>query len=134
MKTANAVEKFRRIERLALETMLDLAALIVLFLGFICGAAVALLTLGGLGILDAVLFSGLSLLGGILGWGLLSAAAENLRVTKSSAGLEYAGKISGTHYVPYMACSECGARLLSIEKCQCCDAEIVDSHATSHVG
>ena len=133
MKTAHAIEKFKRIERVALETLLDIAATMTLLAGFVCSAIFILLAVLGLEPVVTIGLACLSAICTVVGWGILSAAAEHLRVGKSSAGLEYSGEISGTHLVPYMACSECGARLLSLETCQCCGAEIAEATDESNV-
>lgn len=63
-------------------------------------------------------------------WAVLKAFAEQLRIQKRTAGLDYDGAISGARLEVTHYCGYCGQLLHSEHRCDACGATVVDEGAT----
>lgn len=118
--TAKPIPKRRRINGTGLESVLDFAARFVLVLGILSALSVYLIA--GFG---AIVPACSLLFGSFLNWLLFRSLAELIRLLKRIAGLDYAGRISGSYFDNVPTCGNCGAILRSDVCCNGCGARLV---------
>jgi hypothetical protein len=123
MITAQPVEKIRSTNSNSLESLWDLLAVVVLFLG-LCTAIGLLLVPLFWGSLWGVLFSPLQVLSTWAGWLVCRSIAEHIRIQKKIAGLTYLGQISGPGSETVIVCGNCQNLLHSPDRCDHCGASI----------
>lgn len=123
MITAQSVEKKRPTNSNSLESLWDLLAVVVLFLG-LCTAIGVLLVPLFWGSLSGVLFSPLVGFASFSSWLVCRTVAELLRIQKKIAGLSYLGQISCPGSETVLVCSNCQHLLHSIDRCDQCGATI----------
>ena len=114
--TAKRIEKRQLRRGIGLETIVDIAAIAIVILGFL--VTLILLVTGPVA-------SGCTLIGTFFNWLLLRCLAEHLRLQKKIAGCEFQGKISGPSEEVISTCSYCGQMLHSNSRCDACGAQIV---------
>ncbi|WP_413432743.1 hypothetical protein [Crateriforma spongiae] len=117
--TATPVPERRRVTSTAIESLLDLAAIVILCLG----VAASITVLAWVGIVGLGMACWL-ILGSFLNWLVFRALAEVIRLLKRSVDLDYAGRISGSYVDTVMTCSNCGAILRSDVCCDSCGARL----------
>ncbi len=101
------------------ETMLDGAAITIVFLGLVLAAVSGLMfPFGGAAAV------GLILLNTAIAYYLFRALADVIRLLKKSNGMPYSGKVASGPVIPVFKCSDCNAILRSGLKCDSCGAEI----------
>ncbi|GAA4447124.1 hypothetical protein [Novipirellula rosea] len=121
MVTASAIPKRRRINGIAIESILDFAALMVLFLGVAASTWM---------IMSSGLYSAaLTTFGAFLNWLLFRSLAEIIRLLKRNGGLDYAGRVSGSYFDDILSCGNCGAMLRSDAFCDGCGARLIKPDA-----
>ena len=118
--TAKAIEKRRLRHTSALESMVDIAALVVLIIGVLVAVAF-LFTLSIWGLFASMA----ALTSGVIHWLLLRCVAEHLRLQKKIAGIPYEGRITGPGEEIIKVCGNCGQMLHSETRCDSCGAEIL---------
>ena len=103
-----------------LESVLDFVSVLTLVLGSLA-SVLALLALGWPGLpMSCVIASGT-----VLNWLFLRSIAELIRLLKRIAGLDYAGRISGSYFDTVPTCSNCGSMLHSDVCCEGCGARLL---------
>lgn len=117
-KMARKIEAEQQVSG-GLESTLDLAAVVMVGLGFLFAMAFILL-LKFAGVVPAMG----ALIASFLVWLLLRSLAEIIRILKKSAGLPYGGRISAARQTRVFTCSECGAMLHSESRCDSCGEKI----------
>ncbi len=116
--TATPIPVQQQFTGVALETILDFVAWSFLILGMVASVVVF-----AYGSFAAVISTMLSM---FLPWMLLRSVAEIIRLLKRIAGLQYAGRISGTFSGTALSCSHCGAIFLQSKvACDACGATLV---------
>ncbi|OYP32196.1 hypothetical protein CGZ80_20295 [Rhodopirellula sp. MGV] len=119
--TANAISKRRRINGIAIESILDFAALMILFLGVAASI--------WMGMSGEPYSAALTTFGAFLHWLLFRSLAEIIRLLKRNGGFDYEGRVSGSSFDHILSCSHCGAALQSDASCDRCGARIVKPEA-----
>lgn len=114
--TAKAISKRRRVDGVALESILDFAAWTLFFLGV---ALSIWIVMSGGPIPALVVISGT-----LLNWLLLRSLGEIIRLLKRNVGLNYGGHVSGSRVEDVVLCSNCGSLLHSKTSCDGCGARI----------
>ena len=118
--TAYAVPARRETKSVAFETLVDFVSNIAL----ICGITVALILLVYTK-MSGWLVSMAMVPSTLLNWLLLRCLAEHLRLQKKIAGLDYAGRISGSYAADVLVCSNCDSVLKSDVYCLECGARLI---------
>lgn len=116
--TAQSIPQPQRISGTGLESVLDFMSRLVLILG-------VLGSIGYMIFVDAGLMACLLAVAAVLNWLWLRALAELIRLLKRSAGLDYAGRISGSYIDTVPTCSNCGSALRSDVCCNGCGARLI---------
>ena len=122
--TATPIPKRRRINGTGLETILDFVSVLVLILGALA-SVLALTALGWPGLAMSCMIAS----GAFLNWLFLRSIAELIRLQKRIAGLDYAGRISGSYIDTVPTCSNCGSMLHSDVACEGCGARLLKPDA-----
>ncbi len=126
--TATAVPKTRRINRTGLETKIELSAGAILVAGIVGAFAVAcgsyLMRYFAFGLVLCTFFAVSAFATCII----LRSLAEMIRLRKYAAGIPFDGHISGPYDETFLSCSNCGARLISMDRCDCCNARLIQSN------
>ena len=123
--TARSVPRTRRIQRTGLESLLDFSAFTILAIGIpvscLLGWATVVSEFSAGGIVSCCAVG----LGSWFLWLILRWMAEVIRLQKQKADLPYDGHITGPYDEVVASCSNCGAVLLSKDRCDCCGARLV---------
>lgn len=139
MLTARRVKDRRPHHSAGIETTIDFLAALLLVIVFVVAflqfmfsmfAANSMRSYGpenaGGAFLVGLLSSGLTILAGFVGWTVLRALSEIIRLLKKIAGLGYSGSISGNRDTEvFWACSNCSQMLHSETHCDTCGATII---------
>ena len=122
--TAQRIEKRRIRRRAGLETLVDLAAIVMLDLGFVASLIVLLILIfvhfTWMGLVMAIAL----FLNALLDWLLLRCLAEHLRLQKKIAGCEYEGAITGPVEETIWSCGNCGQIVHTDNRCDACGARL----------